>query len=196
MANEMIMQDDFWRDIPGTDGKYQISRAGDVRHVWPSGHVSSVKPYIRNGFPGSKNKIRACVPLRLNGKQIFKLRFSLLTSAWKGPAPPGMVYYHKNGICTDDYLGNVGLIDRLELCRINGPRATRKSVEMVDAAGNVVALFNSAREAATANHIDLACVTKRCKGLIKKPFDLIGYTFRWEEVPTEKRKNRNGGKHE
>lgn len=182
------MQDDFWRDIPGTDGKYQISRAGDVRHVWPSGHVSFVKPYIRHGYPGSPNKIRATIPLRYNGKQVFKLRFSLLTSAWKGPVPPGMVYYHKNGISTDDYLDNVGMIDRRELGRITGPRSRRKAVEMVDPTGNVVALYNSAREAGAANHIDLRCVTKRCEGLIKNPFTLTGYTFRWEEPPEKRTK--------
>ena len=182
------MQVDFWRDIPGTDGKDQISRAGDVRHVWPSGHLSSVKAYIRYGFPGSKNKIRACIPLRINGKQVFKQRFSLMVAAWKPPAPPGKVYYHKNGICTDDHLDNIGLIDRSELSRINGPRSRRMAVEMVDPEGNVVALYNSAREAAAMNHMDPQCVLKRCKNLIKNPFKLTGYTFRWEE-PRSRQKN-------
>lgn len=177
------MQDDFWRDIPGTDGKYQISRAGEVRHVWPSGLLTPVKAYLRIGTSASAHKIRAYVPLRYSdGKQRGKLRFALLTAAWMGPPPPGKVWYHKNGNPLGDYLDNVGLIDRRELGRITGPRARRKSVEMVDPAGNVVALYNSAREAGAANHIDLRCVTKRCEGLIKNPFALTGYTFRWEDL--------------
>lgn len=112
---------EYWRDIPGTGGKYQASRNGEVRHVWPSGKTTELKPYL------------------LLGKK-------------------------------------------------TGGRGTRKSVEMLDADGNVVELYASTRDAARANHLSHEAVRQRCLGMVKKPFALTGYTFRYEDEPHRQRK--------
>lgn len=192
MANEMIMQDDFWRDIPGTDGKYQISRAGDVRHVWPSGLVTPLRPWKkpRKRKDGQWIGSRVHLKLRIDGKDCTRMLFSCLTAAWLGPPPPGMVYYHKNGVLSDNHLGNVGVIDKRELGKLNGPRSKRKSVEMIDPDGNVVALYSSAREAAEQNFMYVQGVLDRCENRIKKPFALTGYTFRWEDTSAGQGKNQ------
>ncbi len=184
------MQVDFWRDIPGTDGKYQISRAGDVRHVWPSGLTTPLRPFAkpRKRKDGSWIGVRMNLKLRINGKDCTRLLFSCLTAAWLGPPPPGKVYYHKNGVLSDNYLENVGIIDQRELGKRNGPRSKRKSVEMVDPEGNVVMLYNSAREAAESNYMYVQGVLDRCEGRIKNPFTLTGYTFRWEGSPEKRTK--------
>lgn len=191
-------QAENWRDIPRTDGKYQISRAGEVRHVWPSGLTTPMHPYAkpRKRKDGTWVGSRICVNLRINGKCSTRLLFACLTSAWLTPPPPGMVYYHKNGVLSDNHLANVGLIDRRELGRKNGPRSKRKSVEMVDPDGNVVALYSSAREAAEMNYMYVQTVIDRCENRIKKPFALTGYSFRWEDEPNGRCRSRKGGKHE
>ena len=170
----------IWRDIPGTDGKYQISRNGDVRHIWPSGHISAVKPYMKRPKNGRDHGNRLYINLRIDGKQACKGLFSVMCTAWLGAPPPGMTWYHKNGNQHDNSIENAGLIDRRELGRLTGGRSMRKAVEMVDPDGNVVELYSSAREAASANHMALGCVTDRCEGRIKNPFALNGYTFRGE----------------
>lgn len=192
------MQDDFWRDIPGTDGKYQISSTGEVRHVWPSGLTTPLQPFAkpRKRKDGKWIGSRICLKLRIDGKNSTRMLFSCLTSAWLGPPPPGMVYYHKNGVLSDNHLSNVGLIDKREMGRKSGPRSKRKSVEMVDPDGNVVALYNNAREAAEQNYMYVQGVIDRCENRIKKPFALIGYSFRWEDAPSGRCKTRKGGKHE
>ncbi len=180
----------MWRDIPGTDGKYQISRNGDVRHIWPSGHVSYVNPYMKISKAGRDHGDRLYINLRINGKQVCKVLFAVMCRTWLGEPPEGMTWYHRNGNQHDNSIENAALIDRRELGRITGGRSMRRAVEMVAPDGNVVELYTSAREAAAANHMSLACVTDRCEGRIKKPFALNGYTFRWEEQARRRKKRR------
>lgn len=178
----------YWRDIPGTDGKYQISRLGEVQHVWPSGLLTPLRPFFkpRKRKDGTWVGSRVNIKLRIDGKDHTRMLFSCLTAAWLGPPPPGMVYYHKNGILSDNRLDNVGIIDKRELGKKNGPRSKRKSVEKVDPDGNVVALYTSAREAAEQNYMYVQGVLDRRENRIKKPYALNGYTFRREDTSSGK----------
>lgn len=177
----------IWRDIPGFDGKYQVSRVGEVRHIWPSGHISPVKPFLKRN--GRHNSRRMHLHLRMDGRDITTTLLSVMVKTWLWPAPEGKTWHLKNGFQYDVSLENIGLIDIGDLGRKTGGRSMRRAVEMVDADGNVAALYVSAREAARANNMSVDCVTHRCEGRIKRPFALNGYTFRWEEKrPARKRK--------
>ena len=184
---------DFWRDIPGTGGKYQASRAGDIRHIWPSGKTTMLRPYLLHSECHKSHRNRLHVHLRVDGKSKIVALLSVMAATWKGPPPPGMVWHHDNGNMWDNSVDNIQPISRHDLGKKTGARATRKSVEMLDAAGNVVELYASTREAARANHLSHEAVRQRCNGHVKNPYALTGYTFRYEDKPNYH--NRKKGQH-
>lgn len=181
---------EFWRDIPGTDGKYQASRAGDIRHVWPSGMTSLLRPYLLHSECHKRKRYRLHVHLRVGGKDKVRGVLGLVAAAWKGKPPEGMIWHHANGNVFDNSVGNIQPITHQELGRKSGGKSTRRSVEMIDREGNVVSLFVSARAAARENHMSYQAVIDRCHGKIKKPFELMGYTFRYEDGAPGRRKKR------
>nr|AHZ45653.1 bacteriophage T7-related protein [uncultured bacterium] len=80
------MQTDYWRDVPGYVGHYQVSRFGEVRSV-------------------KRNKLLALVPtpqgyfqvnLYRNGRVRNHLAHRLVAAAFIGPIPPGHVVNHIN----------------------------------------------------------------------------------------------------
>jgi len=184
---------EFWRDIPGTDGKYQASRAGEIRHVWPSGLTTPLRPYLLHSECHKRHRYRLHVHLTINGKSKIVSLLSVVAATWKGKPPPGMVWHHANGNMWDNSVDNIQPITRQELGKKTGGNSNRKSVEMLDAAGNVVELYASTRDAARANHLSHEAVRQRCKGLVKNPYSLTGYTFRYEDEPHYH--NRKKGQH-
>lgn len=174
---------EFWRDVPGTGGKYQASRAGEVRHVWPSGKTTLLSPYLLRSECHKRQRNRLHVHMRIDGKDKIVSLLTVIASTWKGPAPHGMVWHHANGNPWDTSVRNIQAISRHDLGKKTGGRSTNKSVEMVDEAGQVVELYPSTRAAARANHMSHEAVRQRCKGLVKHPYSLTGYTFQYEDDP-------------
>ena len=78
-----------WYDIPGYDGIYQINYWADIRKK------------LGNG--------------KLKRKEVVVM--SLMRITFIGDLPKGYVTYHKNGIKTDDILGNIGVITKKELSK-------------------------------------------------------------------------------
>ena len=179
---------EYWRDIPGTGGKYQASRNGEVRHVWPSGKTTELKPYLLHSECKRHCRHRLHIHMRIDGKDQVRALISVIAATWKGPPPAGMVWHHANGNMWDNSIENIRAITRRDLGKKTGAQATRKSVEMLDAYGNVVELYASTRDAARANHLSHEAVRQRCLGMVKKPFALTGYTFRYEDEPHRQRK--------
>lgn len=177
---------EHWRDVPGTGGKYQASRGGDVRHVWPSGKTTLLKPYLLRSECHKSSRNRLHIHMRIDGKDKVRALLTVVASTWLGKPPPGMVWHHANGMLYDNRVENIRAITRRELGLKTGARSTRKSVEMIDRAGNVVELYTSTREAAKANHLSHEAVRQRCQGMVKRPYELTGYTFRYEDAPRKK----------
>ena len=50
-------------------------------------------------------------------------------------------------------------------------------VAKVTPAGEIVAVYQSARAAAKANHMSYQAVLDRCNGKVKKPYALDGHTY-------------------
>ncbi|MBR6571537.1 MAG: hypothetical protein IKK75_13895 [Clostridia bacterium] len=174
---------EYWRDIPGTGGKYQASRNGEVRHVWPNGNTTMLSPYLLHSKCKRHCRYRLHIHMRVDGKDKVVALLSVMAMTWMGAAPPGMVWHHANGNMWDNRVENIKPITRQALGKKTGALAARKSVEMLDAAGNVVELYTSAREAGRANNMSYQAVIDRCHGKVKKPFALTGYTFRYEDEP-------------
>ena len=97
----------WWKDIPGYEGKYQASRVGEIRHIYPSGHVRILKPYIKKE---QRSRRRLFVHLVKDGIVKEYQVFRLVAAAFAKSAPPGMVLYHINGEVTDNRVDNIGTL--------------------------------------------------------------------------------------
>lgn len=181
-----IHKDDWWRDIPGYEGAYQISRDGQVRTWrWRGEHFSKeprlLTKYIRKARYGRKPKRQYVKLTDSRGKPKDAAVIRLMVITWLGGYPPGKVAYHKNGDTRDDSLNNIGFISSRELGRKTGGKSKRIPVAKVDEAGEVVAVYTSARQAAKANHLSYQSVLDRCHGKIRNPFALDGHTYRFDD---------------
>ncbi|MCD8366129.1 MAG: NUMOD4 motif-containing HNH endonuclease [Clostridiales bacterium] len=173
----------WWRDIPGYGGKYQVSRLGEIRRVYPSGKVRDMTPYKKAGCNGRKiSRDRLYVKLTIDGRSKDVPMLQIMTATFKGPVPAGYVPYHINGMVTDNRAENIGFIGRRELGQKTGHLAgKRKAVFKVNEQGEDVEVYRSAREAAKANYVSYQTVLDRCHGKVKNPYALDGYTYRFEE---------------
>ena len=182
-----IHKDDWWRDIPRYEGAYQISRDGQVRTWRWRGEQFLKEPklltqYLRKPKANRKRSARRFVKLTDatgRGKEVAVMR--LMVDTWLGGYPDGMVAYHKNGDTRDDSLNNIGFISSRELGRKTGGKSKRIPVAKVDEAGEVVAVYTSARQAAKANHLSYQSVLDRCHGKIRNPFALDGHTYQFDK---------------
>ena len=170
-----------WRDIPGYDGLYQISRMGEVRSwKWRPGHKASkprlLTPFLRKqGRQGHTVYVKLSDPQGYHGRDVKVL--TLMRDVWMGGPQPGKVVYHKNGDLRDNCLYNLGFIDRWKLGRRTGAKSRRRPVAKVTPDRDIVAVYSSARAAALYNHMSYQTVLDRCNGKVKKPFALDGHNY-------------------
>lgn len=100
-----------WYDIPGYDGIYQINYWADIRKKLGNGKYKYLKPYVKKNNQGKRL-------IKLKRKEVVVM--SLMRITFIGDLPKGYVTYHKNGIKTDDILGNIGVITKKELSKKTG----------------------------------------------------------------------------
>lgn len=176
-----------WRDIPGYDGAYQISWEGHVRTWrWRGTHwlkePKLLTQYTRKPSGKRRRSGRRYVKLTdANGKARGVAVLRLMVEVWFGGYPKGMVAYHKNGDLTDHCYTNIGFTTPRKLGQMTGAKSGRIPVAKVNAKGEVVEIYPSARKAAKANHMSYQAVLDRCNGKIKRPFALDGHTYRFEK---------------
>lgn len=181
---------DWWRDIPGYDGKYQANRLGEIRRTFPSGVVRGMTPYRKSGQQHQKIlRSRLFVKLTKDGHSKEVPLLQIMAATWHGETPKGKVPYHINDIVTDNRAANIGFIDRRSLGQKTGHMSgKRKTVFKVNQNGEDVEVYRSAREAARANHMSYQTVLDRCNGKVKNPYALDGYTYRFEDQKTGRKK--------
>ena len=167
---------EIWKDIPGYGGKYQASVHGNIRRVYASGKTRQLTPWHRK----MRGSPRLVVKLTHEGKSREVVVLGLVALTFIGPRPEGYVPYHINGMQSDNSARNIAYISRKELGRLTGPGARRKPVAKIDASGNVVEYYSSAREAGRKNHMSYQAILDRCNGKIKSPFALDGYNYLWD----------------
>ena len=167
---------EVWRNIPGYDGRYQVSREGEVRRVLPSGKTRLLKPHIKKNMSGSK---RLIVCLTHNGKSREEVVMSVVAKVFLGPCPKGCVPYHKNGCQSDNYVNNIAYIERRKLGQMTGAMSRRKPVAKFDQNGEMIDVYSSAREAARRNYMGYQTILDRCNGVRKNPCP-DGYWYKWD----------------
>ena len=94
---------EFWKNIPGYDGKYQVNTEGDIRLILPSGKARLLKPFKRN-----KHDPKFYVILRKDGKKYFKSVLYVVSRTFLGEPPKGYVAYYKNECYRESHLNNIG----------------------------------------------------------------------------------------
>lgn len=180
------MENHDWRDIPGYDGAYQISRMAEVRCWKWRGRRTKTSHLLTQYRKKPRGKGRR------SGRYYFKLTspdgkarevavISLMVDVWLGGRPPGKVAYHRNGDLADSCLHNIAFATPQELGAMTGAQSSRRPVEKVSTSGEVIAVYSSARAAAHANHMSYQTVLDRCNGKVKNPFALDGYNYRFEK---------------
>lgn len=173
----------IWKDIPGTNGKYQISVEGKVRSFNKSGKPKELKPFTRDfGSPDRLNK-RRFVRIYVNGKRKQFSVLQLMVKTYFGKAPKGTVAYHINGVSSDDCINNIGFKPKSEVAKITGAKARSRPVYKIDENGKILDVYKSAKEAAAKNFIAYTVVTNKCGHKIKNDFRRMSFTFRYcEEI--------------
>ena len=116
----------MWKQIPGWEGKYEVSDEGQVRsvdrllenRVFAGGRIGTqlwkgrmlVSQATKNGYP------LVTFSNRGEGTKSFYVHHLVLL-AFVGPCPPGMEACHNNGIRADCRLGNLRYGTRSENAR-------------------------------------------------------------------------------
>lgn len=87
-----------WRDIPGLEGRYEVSNTGNVWNK-TRGRLLSKKPLSKIGYT------RVRMPYSSGAKLEYIHRLVML--AFVGECPDGMEVNHKNGVRHDNRLENL-----------------------------------------------------------------------------------------
>ncbi len=169
---------EIWKDIPGYDGKYQASKEGQVRRVFASGKTRLMTPYHKK-MSGSQ---RLVIKLTKNGKSKEEILMRMIALTFLGEAPDGFVPYHKNGCQSENHVNNIAYISRKELGEKTGGQSKRRPVVKINAKGNVMDVYTSARAAAKANFMSYQTVIDRCNGKCKSAFAPDGYAYAWDDT--------------
>lgn len=112
---------EIWKDIPGYEGKYQVSNCGRVRSV---NYVVGGKNHYTGGIfyreiqgrilkPGKYTKfghLSVVLGKNQNGSPVHQL----VMKTFVGEAPEGMEVLHTNGIASDNRLSNLRYVTRTE----------------------------------------------------------------------------------
>lgn len=176
MAEVTDRSSEYWRDVPGYEGKYQASRSGEIRRIYSRGAVRCLKSTYKSG---NHRRLIRLTDVAGNRKE-YSVHAIVALAFGKVP-PSGYVLYHKNGNLEDNSVDNLGFITRRELGKMTAAKANKKkSVFKVNAAGEVVEVYRSARAAGKENNFSYQAVIDRCHGKIKDPFRWADFTFRYE----------------
>lgn len=184
----------WWKDIPGMDGKYQANPDGQIRRVYKTGRVRLLTPFTRNNTETARRlkPLKTYVKISCGKNRGDVLVSKLIAKTFLGEAPPDKpLIYHKNGITFDNRASNLAFISRKELGQKSGGNTRkRRSVLKIDASGEAVAVYRSAREAGKENHMSYQTVLDRCHGKVKKPYALDGYNYIFEDPEKRGRKRK------
>ena len=166
-----------WKDIPGYDGKYQADMEGNIRRIYQSGKTRLMTPYHKK-MSGSQ---RLVVKMTRDKKAKEEILVQIMAKTFLGNPLPGHVPYNKNGCQEDNYIQNIAYISRRDLGNLTGGNAKRQPVAKIDASGEIVEVYSSARECARKNYMSYQTIIDRCNGKCKSAYAPDGYAYAWDD---------------
>lgn len=171
----------MWKYIEGYKWPYRIDEDATVQK-WFNGRWQTLTPYL--------NSTRARVKMRTSDdRQVGIPVVWLMADAFMGGRRAGYDIIHKNGAKLDCRLCNLKFSPRKATVQLSAGNK-RKAVVKITPDGNPIEIYKSCTEAAQRNYISKSAVSARCRGEIKNPFHLTGYSFRFEN----RRRNRGESK--
>lgn len=112
MSESNDTTNEVWKEIPGYEGRYQVSDMGRVRSL--SRDIPRDGRHRRKNFRLEGRVLRQSkigkyhmVGLRLNTRTICWLVHRAVMAAFVGPCPPGMQCLHENDQQNDNRLSNL-----------------------------------------------------------------------------------------
>jgi hypothetical protein len=173
---------DFWKDIQGFKGKYQVSYSGQIRRVYKSGKTKILAQFKKFGKARAIYRDRLLVHLVDDaGKDHTILVHQIVAKHFLGKPKQGQVPHHVNGCVMDNWASNLEYIDKRKLGELTGASSRRQPVVKLDSSGEIVDCYSSAREAGRQNFMSYQTITDRCNGKCKKAFAPDGFEYAWEE---------------
>ena len=162
-----------WKEIQGYRYLYRVNDQAEVQKLQDNGKWKTLKQCSYRG--------QMKVHFRRNDGEIDRVPVSgLVADYFMGGTPPGMIRVHKNGMKRDNAKENIVFKTRREV-RLGCRAANSKPVLKVDKYGQVVAAYSSTVEAAKANHISQAHMSRLCRKQVKDPFRIDGYNYVFEK---------------
>jgi hypothetical protein len=163
------MRAEIWKTIDGYDGRYQVNPLGEVRRVCKRKNAYMTAYLRRGGW---------FVKLSMNRESREHKVAHLVAEAFLPKRKEGQVLWHKNGVLSDNFAGNLQWISCHDLGKKTALLADkRRTVAKVAQNGEAVGFYRSARAAARDNHMSYQTVLDRCNGKVKKPFALDGHNY-------------------
>lgn len=165
-----------YKSIPNMRFEYRVGDMGDVQRKMPDGTWHTLKPFM------SKHNKRMHVTLWFSEKvrkpvALVRLMDDLFFDGYA--KKNSMNITHKNKLKTDCSVYNLVFIPKDEFGKNNQNSAKR--VVKIDRDGNIVAYYNSCKEAANKNFISTTAVYNRVNNLVKSPFSLDGFNYQFVE---------------
>ena len=160
---------------------YRVSDEGVVQKQQTNGKWRTIRGYMYSGLWKIRMKTK-------DGKTKSVPVSKLVADAFMGGTPPGMRRVHKNGMAQDNAVANLVFMTQSQLakkCR----RWNCYPVLKIDTDGNVVDIYRSASDAAMANYISKAALSRICRGEVKDPYHRYGYNFQYETRPYRRKKH-------
>lgn len=165
---------EVWKNLDGYAKEYQVSSFGRVRYKNKDRWYLMAVSVRKNG--------QCTVNLRVSAnKRIRKNLRTLVGNTFIGKCPTGMRMENINGVRTDNAAANIHYVPMSATCARGGRNSRKRSVAKIDRDGNEIEFYGTSKEAGEANHLHPHSVRDRCNGKLKNPFDLLGYSFKWEK---------------
>ncbi|MBU8908532.1 NUMOD4 domain-containing protein [Desertibacillus haloalkaliphilus] len=151
-----VYEGEYWKVIKGSDEKFLISNYGRFKRVYKS-KTGFLLPFLH------RKRGNLLIKVRYNGIYKSHKITTLVGRHFIGEPKPGEVLRHKNGIKTDDFVGNLEYIPNSTLGKLTGGISTSKPVVQLDKdTKELIAEFRSAREAGRNCFLSYQAVLDNC----------------------------------
>ena len=157
--------EEIWKEVPGWEGYYEASNLGNIRRMK---NQRMLKPKTNKGG-------YLYVGLTRNNKTQWFFVHRLIASAFL-PNPGNLPFInHKSEVKTDNSLANLEWCDTKynnnygtrneRISERNKATSNKKAVQQCDMDGNVLAVYESQKEAERATGIAQRNISNCCRGL-------------------------------
>ena len=165
--SSIVYKDEAWKIIEGSNDQFKISTYGRVKRIFKN-HERFLMPFRR------KQAGNLRVKARFLNKYKDHVIGHIVAHHFIGKRKDGLRVYRKNGIITDDYVGNLKYVTVEDLGRITGHTSRNIPIVQLDfETKEYINEFNSIREAGRKLHISHEAIRHNVIGRSKRCNDFV-----------------------